>query len=103
MARHVATCIHFVLVYVTMLSVLHIGECRYTGYLSRATGWKAGVLLQSEARDFTLLHSVQTGSETHLGVKRPGREADHSPSSSANVKKDGAIPSPPHTSPWRGT
>jgi hypothetical protein len=28
-------------------------------------------------------------------VKRQGREADHSPSSSVEVKKDGAIPPPP--------
>jgi hypothetical protein len=30
-----------------------------------------------------------------LGVKRQGREADHSPPSSAEVKKGGAIPSLP--------
>jgi hypothetical protein len=30
------------------------------------------------------------------GVKRQGREADHSPPSSAEVKKDGAIPPPPY-------
>jgi hypothetical protein len=32
-----------------------------------------------------------------LGVKRPVREGDPSPSSSAEVKNDGAIPSLPHT------
>jgi hypothetical protein len=35
-----------------------------------------------------------------LGVKRQGREADHSPPSSAEVKKGGAIPSLPHMSSW---
>jgi hypothetical protein len=44
----------------------------------------------------SLLHLVQTGSGASypmgtgalsMGVKRPGREADHSPSSSAEVKK----------------
>jgi hypothetical protein len=47
---------------------------------------------------FSPLHVVQTGSETHLesysmgtggffaGGKRPGREADHSPPTSARVK-----------------
>jgi hypothetical protein len=30
------------------------------------------------------------------GVKRPGREADHSPQSSAKVKNGGAIPPFPH-------
>jgi hypothetical protein len=58
-------------------------------------------------QDFTLLYGVQTDSGTHLasypvgtgalppGVKRQGREADHSPSSSAEVKGSGAIPLPP--------
>jgi hypothetical protein len=57
-------------------------------------------------QDFSLFHSVQTGPEAHppsypvgtwgsfLGIKRPGREADHSPPSSAEVKKSGATP--PH-------
>jgi hypothetical protein len=36
-----------------------------------------------------------------LGVKRPGREADHSPPSSAEVKKSGAIPPLRNTSSWR--
>jgi hypothetical protein len=31
------------------------------------------------------------------GVKRPGREADHSPPSSAEVRNGGAIPPLPHT------
>jgi hypothetical protein len=50
------------------------------------------------AGNFSLHHRVQNGSGTHpasiqwvpgtlsLGVKRPGREADHSPPSSAQVK-----------------
>jgi hypothetical protein len=49
--------------------------------------------------EFSLLQVVQTGSGVHPtsypmgtggsfpGVKRPGREADHSPPSSAEVKK----------------
>jgi hypothetical protein len=32
------------------------------------------------------------------GVKRPGREADYSPTPSAEVKNSGAIPLLPHTS-----
>jgi hypothetical protein len=35
-----------------------------------------------------------------LGVKRPGREADHSPPSSTEVKNGGAIPPLPHISSW---
>jgi hypothetical protein len=52
-----------------------------------------GVRFSAGAENFSLRHHVQTGSGTHpasylmgtgapsLGVKRPGREADHSPSS----------------------
>jgi hypothetical protein len=53
----------------------------------------------AEAGNFSLYHHVQNGSEAHsasypmvqgalsLGVKRPGREVDHSTSSSAEVKE----------------
>jgi hypothetical protein len=45
--------------------------------------------------EFSLLHVVQIGSGAHPasytmdtgGVKRPGRDADHSPATSAEVKK----------------
>jgi hypothetical protein len=33
-------------------------------------------------------------------IKRPGRKADHSPPSSAEVKNGGAIPPLPHMSSW---
>jgi hypothetical protein len=50
-----------------------------------------------------LLTQWATG-DTSAGVKRPGREADHSPPSSAEVKNCGAtrIFSFPYTSSWRG-
>jgi hypothetical protein len=35
-----------------------------------------------------------------LGIKRQGREADHSPPTSAEIRKGGAIPPLPHTSSW---
>jgi hypothetical protein len=35
------------------------------------------------------------------GVKRPGREADHSPQTSAEVKKTWVYTSLPHTPSWR--
>jgi hypothetical protein len=35
-----------------------------------------------------------------LGVSQQGREADHSPPTSAEVKKYGSIPPLPHTSSW---
>jgi hypothetical protein len=36
-----------------------------------------------------------------LGIMRPGREADHSPPSNAEMKNGGAIPPLPHTYSWR--
>jgi hypothetical protein len=56
---------------------------------------------------------IQTGSGVHPtsylmgtrvispGVKRPGREADHSPLASAKVKKCGSIHPLPHAPSWR--
>jgi hypothetical protein len=64
-------------------------------------GWMTGVQFPTE-QVFSLRHNVQTDSGAHpasypratgvlsSGVKRPGREADHSPPSSAEVKN------PPH-------
>jgi hypothetical protein len=74
-----------------------------------ATVWPTGVIFPV-GQGFSLLYSVQTESGAHLtlyttvpgvlspGVKRPGREADHSPLSSAEVKNGGAIPPLPHMS-----
>jgi hypothetical protein len=65
-------------------------------------GWP-GVRFPAGARDFSLLHSVQTGSGVHAispRLERLGREADHSPPSSAEVKNGGAIPPLPHMSSW---
>jgi hypothetical protein len=61
--------------------------------------WTIGVRIQAGAGNFSLRHHVQTGSGDHpasypigteavsLGVKRPEREADHSPPSSAEVQE----------------
>jgi len=62
------------------------------------------------AGNFSHHHRVQTGSGAHtssyhmstagpsLAVKRPGREVDHSPPSSAEVKKAWSYTSIPNTS-----
>jgi hypothetical protein len=59
----------------------------------------SGVRYPAGAGNFSLSHRVQNGSGTHPvsypmrtrgsfpGVKRPGREADHSPPSSTEVKE----------------
>jgi hypothetical protein len=77
-------------------------------------GRGVGVRFPAEARDFCLLHNVQTGSGAHpasyamdtgdsfLGGKSERREADLKHLYSAEVKNGGAIPSLPHTSSWRG-
>jgi hypothetical protein len=64
------------------------------------TDWTAGVRSPTEAEDFSSNLCVQTGSGAHppsctmgtggyfpRGKARPGRDADHSPPSSAEVKK----------------
>jgi hypothetical protein len=43
-------------------------------------------LIPGRASDFCLLHNVQTGAHSP-GVRRPGREPDYSPPTSAEVKK----------------
>jgi hypothetical protein len=61
-------------------------------------GWAIGVWSPAGAKDFSSSLCVQTGSEAHPascpmgtggtfpgGKARPGRDADHSPSSSAEV------------------
>jgi hypothetical protein len=66
-----------------------------------ATDWTAGVRSPTEAEDFSSNICVQTGSGAHPasctvgtggslsgGKARPGRDADHSPPSSAEVKKE---------------
>jgi hypothetical protein len=63
------------------------------------------VRISAGAGNFSLRHRVQTGSGAHLsfsslgtrgsfpGVKRPGRQAEHSPPSTAEVKNVcGVIP-----------
>jgi hypothetical protein len=70
--------------------------------------------IPGRSKNFSLLHSVQTCSGAHPasypmgtgalspGVKGPGREAGHSPPSSAKAKSSGAIPPLPNRSSWRG-
>jgi len=59
---------------------------------------RSGIQVTARAGNFSLHHRVQTGSKFHPasypvgnrasfpGVKRPGREADHSPPSSVELK-----------------
>jgi hypothetical protein len=79
----------------------------------QVTDWMAGVRFRAETRD-CLLHGVKTGSGAHpvscamgtggsfSGVKWPGRDADRSPLSSAEVRNGGGIHVRPHTSSSRG-
>jgi hypothetical protein len=62
-------------------------------------GWTTKVFEPWECQEFSVLHVVHTSSEVHPtsypmgnggsfpGVKRPRREADHSPPTNAEVKK----------------
>jgi hypothetical protein len=65
-------------------------------------------------QEIFLMYNVQTGSGAHPATytvghggcfpkgKWQGHEADHSPTSNAEVKNGGAILSLPHTSSWHG-
>jgi hypothetical protein len=89
----------------TMYDILYIGYWHKTGHAR-------GSISGRGKRCF--LHSVQTGSGAHPisfqmgtgalspGVRRPGREVDHSPPYSVEVKNCGAITLLPHTSSLRG-
>jgi hypothetical protein len=79
------------------------------------TDWTAGVRSLTEAEDFFSNLCVQTGSGAHPasctvgtggslsgGKARPGRDADHSPPSSAEVKKELELYLlSPKAPPWR--
>jgi hypothetical protein len=76
-----------------------------TGYGQDGRGWIPGkdtIFLFSIASRLTLGPTqppIQcVPGALSPGVKRLGREADHSPPSSAEVKNDGAIPTLPHMS-----
>jgi hypothetical protein len=80
-----------------MLKSLDISVGKALGYGLDDRGSR--VRFPAGAGNFFLNHRVQSGSGAHpasypmgtralsLGVQRPGREADHSPSSSAEVKE----------------
>jgi hypothetical protein len=80
-----------------------------TGYGLDDRGVGVQVLMGSR---FSFFHVVETGSGSTQppiqwipgslspGVKRSGREADHSPPASAKVKKMCIYTSTPHTSSW---
>jgi hypothetical protein len=68
---------------------------------------KFWVQFPAGAKDYSLLHSVQTGTGAHpqwvsevifWGVERPEREADRSLPSNSDVKNGETVPSPPYTS-----
>jgi hypothetical protein len=70
----------------------------------RATSWKAGVRFLAGSRGVSVSHSVQNGTGAHPvsytigsggsvpGLKRPGREANHSHPSTAEVQNGMAVP-----------
>jgi hypothetical protein len=71
------------------------------------------VQLPAEAKYLSLLKSVQTGPEAYPdsfamdigtlspGVKGPGRETNHKPSSNAEVKNECNYSLPRHITSWR--
>jgi hypothetical protein len=75
---------------------------------------KGGLRFLTGKRNFSVTYSVQTGPGDNpisyqmgtevffQGVKRPGREPNHSAPSSAEVKNDWALPPLPSKSSWCG-
>jgi hypothetical protein len=79
----------------TLLQLLHVAQ----SVQCLTADWTAGVRSPTEAEDFSSNLCVQTGSGAHPasytvgsggsfagGKARPGRDADHSPPSSAELK-----------------
>jgi hypothetical protein len=79
-------------------------KCRNSSVsIATTTDCTAGVRFPVETRDFSVFHTVQTGSRAHLfsypmgtrgsfsGIKRPRHKADHAPPYSAEVNNSGAI------------
>jgi hypothetical protein len=75
-------------------------------------GWTAGVRFATGARDFSVIHSIQTSSGAHpasypMGTGgsfpegKEGHETDHPPVSSAEVMNGVLLPLQ-HTSSWSG-
>jgi hypothetical protein len=78
-----------------------------------SVGIATGYGLDGQEKKYFSIHSVQTGlgptqppiqwiPGASQGVKLQGREADHSPPSSAEVNNGESIPPLPHTSSWHG-
>jgi hypothetical protein len=84
-------------------------QCHITSTRKEKDDQAIRVRSPAGVKDYSLLHNVQTESETHSaciqwvpgtpspGVKRKANKADHSPSSNAEVKNGGATFSLSHT------
>jgi hypothetical protein len=91
-------------------SLCRLGTMIAQSVKRQATGWTARVRFPA-VQNLSVLHRVQTNSggppsvlsngALSPGVMRQGREADHSPPSSAEVQKGRAIPPVTHTPSWR--
>jgi hypothetical protein len=92
---------HTFLILFNLARILYGGAGVAQSVQCLTTDWTAGVRTPTEAEDFSSTLCVQTGSGAHPasytmgtggsfpgGKKRPGRDADHSPPSSAEVKKE---------------
>jgi hypothetical protein len=113
--RAVSLSLHFSQHFLNFLGLFYDARsCNSSVGIAIGYGLAAGVRFPAGTRDFSLLHSVQTDSEAIQSpircvpvafsheVKRPRREADHSPPSSAEIKKCWIIPPLPHASLWPG-
>jgi hypothetical protein len=87
--------------------MLHLVTCRNLAGVGIATGYRLGGRGSNPGSGKIFLfftgsrrHTQQVPGALSPGVKRPGREADYSPPSSAEVKNGGAVPPLLHMSSW---
>jgi hypothetical protein len=85
--------------------VVRIGVGIATGYELDGRGLIPGMgkIFLSSTASRSALRPTQLPIQWVLRVKRPGREAEHSPPSSAKVKNDGVMPPLPHRSSWHSS
>jgi hypothetical protein len=79
----------------------HILTCIYLGWTTERSSPGRVKNFHFSMSSRPALGSTQPPVQWVPGVKRPGREADHSPPTSAEVKKIGSIHPFPHTPSWR--
>jgi hypothetical protein len=80
------------------------GPYNFENFLSNCTAVRFSRWAHSHGVSLGVLLTIRNFQiyKASAGIKRSGPETDHSPSSNAEVKKDGSAPPLPHMSSWLG-